>query len=87
MSPTQAAETVPNTGGQSPRSESLTARTVHGEEEIAAVVEVLRTSTQMGVNVRRMEESVAALFAKKHGIMVNSGIERELSRDRASRSA
>src|SRR5438128_7914090 len=48
-------------------------RTVHGEEEIAAVVEVLRTSTQMGVNVRRMEESVAALFAKKQGIMVNSG--------------
>ena len=48
-------------------------RTVHGEEEIAAVVEVLRTSTQMGVNVRRMEESVAALFAKQHGVMVNSG--------------
>jgi CDP-6-deoxy-D-xylo-4-hexulose-3-dehydrase len=48
-------------------------RTVHGEEEIAAVVEVLRTSTQMGANVRKMEESVAALFAKSHGIMVNSG--------------
>ena len=48
-------------------------RTVHGEEEIAAVVEVLRTSTQMGKNVRQMEEQVAALFQKKHGIMVNSG--------------
>jgi len=48
-------------------------RTVHGEEEIAAVVEVLRTSTQMGANVRKMEASVAALFAKSHGIMVNSG--------------
>ena len=48
-------------------------QTVHGEEEIAAVVECLRTSTQMGRNVRRMEERVAALFAKKRGIMVNSG--------------
>jgi CDP-6-deoxy-D-xylo-4-hexulose-3-dehydrase len=48
-------------------------QTVHGEAEIAAVVEVLRTSTQMGPRVRGMEERVAALFAKKHGIMVNSG--------------
>ena len=48
-------------------------RTVHGEEEIEAVVHVLRTSTQMGKHVREMEEKVAALFAKQHGIMVNSG--------------
>jgi CDP-6-deoxy-D-xylo-4-hexulose-3-dehydrase len=48
-------------------------RTVHGEEEIAAVVNVLRTSTQMGKHVREMEEKIAALFNKKHGIMVNSG--------------
>lgn len=48
-------------------------RTVHGEEEIAAVVEVLRTSTQMGKNVRAMEEGIAALFDKKYGIMLNSG--------------
>lgn len=48
-------------------------QTVHGEEEIAAVVEVLRTSTQMGKNVRELEEKVAALFAKQYGIMVNSG--------------
>lgn len=48
-------------------------QTVHGEEEIAAVVEVLRTSTQMGPKVRAMQEQVAALFAKRHGIMVNSG--------------
>lgn len=48
-------------------------QTVHGEEEIAAVTEVLRTSTQMGAKVRAMQEGVAALFAKKHGIMVNSG--------------
>lgn len=48
-------------------------KTVHGEEEIAAVVSVLRTSTQMGKHVREMEEKVAALFNKKFGIMVNSG--------------
>lgn len=48
-------------------------QTVHGEEEIAAVVEVLRTGTQMGQRVRRMEARVAELFAKRHGIMVNSG--------------
>ncbi len=48
-------------------------RTVHGEDEVAAVVNVLRTSTQMGKNVREMEERVAALYNKKYGIMVNSG--------------
>ena len=47
--------------------------TVHGAEEERAVVEVLRTSTQMGKNVREMEAKVAKLFDKKHGIMVNSG--------------
>ncbi len=48
-------------------------QTVHGQEEIDAVVEVLRTSTQMGPKVRQMQERVSALFAKRHGIMVNSG--------------
>ena len=48
-------------------------QTVHGEEEIAAVVAVLRSSTQMGPHVRDMERRVADLFAKKHGVMVNSG--------------
>ena len=48
-------------------------RTVHGEEEVEAVVKVLRTSTQMGKNVREMEERIAALYGKKFGIMVNSG--------------
>jgi len=47
--------------------------TVHGEEEIAAVVSVLKSSTQMGRHVHEMEQKVSALFAKKHGIMVNSG--------------
>ncbi len=48
-------------------------KTVHGEEEIAAVVSVLRTSTQMGKHVRDMEQKVAGLFDKRFGIMVNSG--------------
>jgi CDP-6-deoxy-D-xylo-4-hexulose-3-dehydrase len=47
--------------------------TVHGQEEIDAVVEVLRTSTQMGKNVREFEEKIAKLFDKKYGLMVNSG--------------
>lgn len=47
--------------------------TVHGEEEIEAVVNVLRTTTQMGRHVREMEERVASLYNKKYGIMVNSG--------------
>jgi CDP-6-deoxy-D-xylo-4-hexulose-3-dehydrase len=46
---------------------------VHGEEEIAAVVEVLRTSTQMGARVREMQRQVAELFGKPFGVMVNSG--------------
>lgn len=48
-------------------------QTVHGEAEIDAVVRVLRTSTQMGVNVRQFERKIADLFAKRHGVMVNSG--------------
>ena len=47
--------------------------TVHGQEEIDAVVEVLKTSTQMGKNVREFEERVAKLFDKKYGLMLNSG--------------
>lgn len=46
---------------------------VHGEDEIEAVVKVLRSSTQMGPNVREFEQKVAHLFVKKYGIMVNSG--------------
>lgn len=48
-------------------------QTVHGEEEIEAVVNVLRTSTQMGKHVRELEERIAALYNKNHGLMVNSG--------------
>jgi CDP-6-deoxy-D-xylo-4-hexulose-3-dehydrase len=48
-------------------------KSVHGEEEIEAVVKVLRTSTQMGPHVAEMEVRVAGLFDKPYGLMVNSG--------------
>jgi CDP-6-deoxy-D-xylo-4-hexulose-3-dehydrase len=47
--------------------------TVHGQEEIDAVVHVLKTSTQMGKHVRELEEKIASLYNKKYGIGVNSG--------------
>lgn len=47
--------------------------TVHGEDEVEAVVDVLRTSTQMGAKARAFESAVAAEYTKKHGILVNSG--------------
>lgn len=49
---------------------------VHDEAEIAAVVEVLRSGPQglwPGRRVVAMERQVSALFAKRHGVMVNSG--------------
>jgi len=52
------------------------AGSVHDEEEIEAVVEVLRggpTSMRIGKNVKAMEQAVAELFAKSKGIMCNSG--------------
>jgi CDP-6-deoxy-D-xylo-4-hexulose-3-dehydrase len=47
--------------------------TVHGQEEIDAVVHVLQTSTQMGKHVRELEEKIAGLYNKNYGIGVNSG--------------
>ena len=46
---------------------------VHGNEEIKAVVKVLKTSTQMGKNVTAFEKKISKLFDKKYGLMVNSG--------------
>ncbi|MDC3373460.1 DegT/DnrJ/EryC1/StrS family aminotransferase [Candidatus Pelagibacter sp.] len=46
---------------------------VHGNEEIKAVVHVLKQSTQMGKNVFNFEKKIAKLFNKKYGLMVNSG--------------
>jgi CDP-6-deoxy-D-xylo-4-hexulose-3-dehydrase len=52
------------------------AGSVHDEEEIDAVVAVLRggpSGLRIGRNVKEMERLVAASFAKRRGIMVNSG--------------
>ncbi len=47
--------------------------TVHGDDEINAVVDVLKTTTQMSKNVREFESKVAERYSKDFGIMVNSG--------------
>jgi CDP-6-deoxy-D-xylo-4-hexulose-3-dehydrase len=51
------------------------AASVHGEEEIQAVLEVLRDPRGLwvGKRVNAMERAVAALFGKARGVMVNSG--------------
>jgi CDP-6-deoxy-D-xylo-4-hexulose-3-dehydrase len=52
------------------------ARATHGEEEIQAVVDVLRSGHQglrIGKHVASMEERVAALSGKQYGVMCNSG--------------
>ena len=46
---------------------------VHGNDEIAAVKKVLKSSTQMGKNVISFEKKISKLFSKKYGLMVNSG--------------
>ena len=54
----------------------LYAGSVHDDAEIDAVVEVLRsgpTAFRIGHRVRDFEQRVAELFAKRAGIMVNSG--------------
>src|SRR3989338_11581952 len=48
-------------------------KAVWGDAEKKAVMHVLDTSTQMGKHVYEMESKISALFAKKHGIMLNSG--------------
>ncbi len=48
-------------------------KSVHGQEEIKAVLNVLKTTTQMGKNVTTFEKKIARLFDKKYGLMVNSG--------------
>ena len=49
------------------------AMTVHGEDEINAVVDVLKTSTQMGEKTKNFEKKIAELFGHKYGIGTNSG--------------
>jgi CDP-4-dehydro-6-deoxyglucose reductase, E1 len=49
------------------------ALSVSGEEEIEAVVRVLRSGTLPGANVREFEGKVAGLFGKTRAVMCNSG--------------
>ena len=46
---------------------------VHGEEEIKAVVEVLRGNTALSDKTKEFETKIAKMFGKKYGVMVNSG--------------
>ncbi len=46
---------------------------VHGQEEINAVVKVLQGNTAIGDKTKEFENNIAQLFGKKYGIMVNSG--------------
>ncbi|OGZ47412.1 MAG: NarL family transcriptional regulator [Candidatus Ryanbacteria bacterium RIFCSPHIGHO2_02_FULL_45_13b] len=49
------------------------AQSVHGKEEIKAVIDVLRGNTALGAKTAEFERRIARLFGKKFGIMVNSG--------------
>ena len=49
------------------------AMTIHDQKEIDAVVEVLKTSTQMGDKTRDFEKKVADIYGHKFGIGTNSG--------------
>ena len=48
-------------------------KNVYGKEEINAVVNQLKKTTQMGPSVIKFENSIAKHFSKKYGLMVNSG--------------
>ena len=48
-------------------------QSIHGKEEIKAVVDVIKNSTQMGKYTREFEKKISRLFNKKFGLMVNSG--------------
>tara|TARA_B100002051_G_C16691005_1_gene615500 strand:+ start:137 stop:1330 length:1194 start_codon:yes stop_codon:yes gene_type:complete len=48
-------------------------KNVYGREEINAVVNQLKKTTQMGKSVLSFEKKIAKIFSKKYGLMVNSG--------------
>tara|TARA_B100001059_G_scaffold236797_1_gene290513 strand:- start:9448 stop:10647 length:1200 start_codon:yes stop_codon:yes gene_type:complete len=48
-------------------------KSVHGAEEINAVLKTISKSTQMGKNTELMENKIGKLFYKKYSLMVNSG--------------
>ena len=46
---------------------------VYDQQEINAVLNTLKKSTQMGKSVDTFEKKISKLFSKKYGLMVNSG--------------
>ncbi len=48
-------------------------KNVYGSQEIKAVVDQLKKSTQMGASVNKFEDKIAKIFSKRYGLMVNSG--------------
>ena len=48
-------------------------KNVYNNKEINAVLRTLKKSTQMGSSVSSFENKISRLFAKKYGLMVNSG--------------
>lgn len=48
-------------------------KNVYNIEEINAVNQTLKKSTQMGANVKNFEKQISKIFGFKYGIMVNSG--------------
>ena len=48
-------------------------KNVYGNEEISAVVNQLKKTTQMGNSVKKFEKLISNFFSKKYGLMVNSG--------------
>ena len=51
-------------------------KAIYGSEEINASIKVLKNnslSLMDGENVKKLEKSVAKIFGKKFGLMVNSG--------------
>ena len=48
-------------------------KNVYDSKEINAVINTLKKGTQMGKSVNSFENKISKLFAKKFGLMVNSG--------------
>lgn len=46
---------------------------VHGQDEINAVVKVLKGNTALGDKTREFEKKISKMFGKEYGVMVNSG--------------
>jgi CDP-6-deoxy-D-xylo-4-hexulose-3-dehydrase len=70
-----AATGTPSAGPVEPRRIDY-AGSIHDQDEIDAVVGVLRggpTALRIGASVRTFEAGVAALFGKRRGVMCNSG--------------